>query len=82
MNMERLVISNDTEKRYIFGEIIKMQKQGVINKTDTIKALRYVSTLTNEFNDPTIEQASFKYNTNSINSKDLDKIVLSAIVRS
>ncbi|KAA6329728.1 hypothetical protein EZS27_021488 [termite gut metagenome] len=82
MDMERLVINNDTEKKYIFSEIIKMQKQGIISKTDTIKAFRYVSTLTNEFNNPTIEQASFKYDTNSINSKDLDKIILSAIVRS
>jgi hypothetical protein len=81
MDMERLVISNDTEKRYIIREIIKMQKQGIINPTDTIKALRYVSNLSNEYNDHIKEQASL-YGTNSINGKDLDKIVVSAIVRS
>jgi hypothetical protein len=80
--MEKLIVNNDNEKRCIFSEILKMQRDGIISNSDTLKTLQFASNnIRNKYNKPIIERSSY-HSDDSIDSKDLSKMVCSIVVRS
>ncbi|KAA6346007.1 hypothetical protein EZS27_006487 [termite gut metagenome] len=58
--MEKLIVNNDNEKRCIFSEILKMQRDGIISNSDTLKTLQFASNnIRNKYNKPIIERSSY-----------------------
>jgi hypothetical protein len=81
--MEKLIVNDSTEKRYLFSEILKMQRDGIISNSDTLKALRYASKLRNKYNKHCIERASYdKDDINMIDTRNITKLACSVIARS